>query len=63
MIEQRITRWKEVAKLLEQGWRLDGNFDLVGPSGERRSAWGNAIQACRDRGLVPQNSTASGNAP
>jgi len=52
MTEQRITRWKDVAKLLEQGWRLDGKFDLVSPTGERRSAWGNAIKACRDRGLV-----------
>jgi hypothetical protein len=49
----RITKWKDVAALLEQGWRLDGKFDLVSPTGERRSAWGNAIKACRDRGLVP----------
>jgi hypothetical protein len=48
----RITRWKDVAELLKQGWRLDGNFDLVSPVGERRSAWGNAINACRDRGLI-----------
>ncbi len=51
MTAQRITRWKDVAALLKQGWRVDG-FDLVSPSGERRSAWGNAIKACRDRGLV-----------
>jgi hypothetical protein len=49
----RITKWKDVAVLLEQGWRLDGKFDLVSPTGERRSAWGNAIKACRDRGLLP----------
>lgn len=48
----RITRWKQVAELLEQGWRVDGDFDLVSPTGERRSAWGNAIKACRNRGLV-----------
>lgn len=48
----RITRWKQVAELLEQGWRVDGDFDLVSPTGERRSAWGNAIKACRHRGLV-----------
>jgi hypothetical protein len=51
MTDQTITRWKDVAALLEQGWRLDGKFDLVSPTGERRSAWGNAIKACRDRGL------------
>lgn len=49
--EYRITRWRDVATLLEQGWTVDG-FDLVSPSGERRSAWGNAIAACRKRGLV-----------
>jgi len=48
---QKITRWKDVAALLEQGWRVDG-FDLVSPAGERRPAWGNAIKACRDRGLI-----------
>jgi hypothetical protein len=47
----RITKWKDVAALLEQGWRIDG-FDVVSPSGDRRSAWGNAIEACRKRGLV-----------
>lgn len=47
----RITRWKDVAALLKQGWRVEG-FDLVSPTGERRNAWGNAIKACRDRGLV-----------
>jgi len=56
---QRITRWKEVAALLEHGWRLDGDFDLVSATGERRSAWGNAIKACRDRGLV-QPTTSTG---
>jgi len=30
---------------------VDG-FDLVSPAGERRPAWGNAIKACRDRGLI-----------
>lgn len=50
--EQRITRWSGVAKLLIQGWTIDG-FDVVSPTGERKSAWGNAIKACRDRGLVP----------
>ena len=54
MTEQpRIQRWKEVAQLLKQGWRLVDDFDLVSPTGERRSAWGNAIKACRDRGLIP----------
>ena len=48
----RIQRWKEAAELIEQGWRVDG-FNLISPTGERRSAWGNAIQACRNRGLVP----------
>lgn len=51
MTETRITRWKDVAALLNQGWRIDG-FDVVSPTGERRSAWGNAIQSCRARGLV-----------
>ena len=51
--DSRITRWKDVAELLKQGWRIEGDFDLVSPKGERRSAWGNAIKACRDRGLVP----------
>lgn len=51
MTEQRITRWKDVAELLKQGWTVDG-FDLVSPIGERRSAWGNAIDSCRRRGLV-----------
>lgn len=51
MTESRITRWKDVAALLAQGWTVDG-FDLVSPAGERRSAWGNAIKSCRDRGLV-----------
>ena len=59
MAEQRLTRWKDVAALLKEGWRPDGDFDLVGPTGERRSAWGNAIKACRDRGLVPESSPAS----
>lgn len=53
MSEQRIQRWKEVAELLKQGWRVVDDFSLVSPAGERRSAWGNAIKACRDRGLVP----------
>ncbi len=51
--QPRITRWKELAKLLEQGWRMVDNFDLVSATGERRSAWGNAVKACRDRGLIP----------
>lgn len=51
MTERRITRWKDVAALLKQGWRVEG-FVLVSPTGERRGAWVNAIQACRDRGLV-----------
>lgn len=51
MNEQRITRWKDVAALLAQGWTIDG-FDVVSPTGERRSAWGNAISSCRRRGLV-----------
>jgi len=65
-MELRITRWKEVAELLKAGWRVEGGFDLVSPSGERRSAWGNAIKACRDRGLVQQptsQSTLSGESP
>lgn len=49
--QPRITRWKEVAELLKQGWRVDGS-NLVSPTGERRSAWRNAIQSCRDRGLI-----------
>lgn len=56
---QRITRWTEVAELLRYGWRVDG-FDLVSPTGERRSAWGNAIKACRDRGLVKPSGDADG---
>jgi len=54
MNEPRIQKWKEVAALLKQGWRVDG-FDLVSPTGERRNAWGNAIKACRDRGLIPES--------
>lgn len=50
----RITRWKELAELLKKGWRMVDDFDLVSPTGERRSAWGNAVKACRDRGLVPE---------
>ncbi len=49
----RIQKWREVAQLLEQGWRVE-HFDLVSPTGERRSAWGNAIEACRKRGLIKQ---------
>lgn len=49
----RITRWKDLAALLKQGWRMVDDFDLVSPTGERRSAWGNAVKACRDRGLTP----------
>lgn len=52
---QKITRWKDVAALLQQGWRVEG-FDLISPMGERRPAWGNAIKACQDRGLVPASS-------
>lgn len=59
MTEQRIQKWREVAALLEQGWRLDGKFDLVSPTGQRRSAWGNAVKACLDRGLVPLSSPAA----
>jgi hypothetical protein len=51
MNEPRITRWRDVAELLKQGWRIEG-FDLVSPTGERRSAWGNAISACAARGLT-----------
>lgn len=47
----RITKWMDVAALLEQGWKVDG-FDIVSPTGERRLCWGNAIEACRKRGLV-----------
>lgn len=51
--QPRITRWKEVAALLKQGWRVEGDFGLVSPDGkERQSAWGNAVKACRDRGLA-----------
>lgn len=50
-MSDRITRWADVAKLLEQGWTVVG-FDLVSPTGERRSAWGNAIDSCCRRGLV-----------
>jgi len=57
-MELRITRWKEVAELLKAGWHVEG-FDIVSPTGERRSAWGNAIKACRDRGLVQQPSAKS----
>lgn len=49
--DKRITRWSEVAQLLAQGWTIDG-FNVVSPTGELRSAWGNATKACRDRGLV-----------
>lgn len=63
MTELRITRWKEVAALLAQGWHVEG-FDVVSPSGERKSAWGNAIKACRDRGLVKHSgSTSKGESP
>jgi hypothetical protein len=55
---QRITRWKEVAELLRFGWRVEG-FDLVSPEGQRRSAWGNAIEACRKRGLISSSSNTS----
>jgi len=51
MKQPRIQRWHDVAKLLEQGWQVEG-FDLVSPTGERRSAWGNAIAACASRGLI-----------
>jgi hypothetical protein len=51
MSEQRLTKWTEVAALLAQGWHIDG-FDVVSPTGERRSAWGNAIKACAKRGLA-----------
>jgi hypothetical protein len=51
MADQRLTRWTDVAELLAKGWTVDG-FDIVSPAGERRSAWGNAIQACVKRGLV-----------
>lgn len=56
----RITRWKDVAALLKQGWHVEG-FDIVSPTGARQSAWGNAIKSCRDRGLVqsPDTSTPS----
>lgn len=47
----RIQRWTEVAELLKQGWRIE-DFEVVSPTGERRSAWGNAIAACRARGLI-----------
>jgi hypothetical protein len=47
-----IRTWKEVAELLKQGWHIE-EFDVVSPTGERLGAWGNAIKACRDRGLVP----------
>jgi hypothetical protein len=52
MSDPTITRWKDVAALLKQGWHVVDGFTLVSPSGERRSAWGNAIKACRDRGLI-----------
>jgi hypothetical protein len=48
-----IRTWKEVAELLKQGWHIE-EFDVVSPTGERLGAWGNAIKACRDRGLVPK---------
>ena len=51
--QPRIQKWKEVAELLKHGWRVEGLCDLVSPTGERRSAWVNAVQACRDRGLIP----------
>lgn len=57
--EPSIQKWKDVAVLLKQGWRVDGNFALVSPKGERREAWGNAIKACRDRGLVPSSPATS----
>jgi hypothetical protein len=46
-----IRTWKEVAELLKQGWHIE-EFDVVSPTGERRGAWENAIDACRRRGLV-----------
>ncbi|HLA60951.1 MAG TPA: hypothetical protein VK626_01775 [Nitrospiraceae bacterium] len=49
----RLTRWADVAALLAKGWTVEG-FDLVSPAGERRSAWGNAIQSCIKRGLVAE---------
>lgn len=55
----RIQRWSELAKLLRAGWRVDG-FDVVSKDGERRSVWGNAIAACRARGLVGSGSAAKG---
>jgi hypothetical protein len=53
-----LTRWKEVAALLEQGWRIEG-FYVVSPTGERRGAWLNAIRACEKRGLVTHLSLQS----
>ena len=50
--ERRITSWKKVAELLAAGWRVQDGFTLVSPTGETLSAWGNAISACRKRGLV-----------
>lgn len=58
MSEQRIMRWKDMAALLEQGWRLD-RHELVSPTGARRGVWLNAIASCRKRGLVPEPSTSS----
>jgi len=57
MNEPRIQKWKDVAALLKQGWRVDG-FDLESPAGERRNAWGNAIKACHDRGLFSRPTPA-----
>jgi hypothetical protein len=54
MSNQRIQKWREVAELLKQGWRVEGLSDLVSPTGERLSAWINAVQACRARGLIPE---------
>lgn len=47
----KITRWKDLAALLKQGWRVEG-YELVSPAGERREVWLNAIRSCRERGLV-----------
>lgn len=55
-----IQKWKEVATLLEQGWRID-HYHLVSPTGERRGAWVNAIRACQKRGLdKPSGPTSTG---
>lgn len=58
MTDIRITKWKDVAALIDQGWRIEGH-EVVSPTGERRGAWINAIRSCQARRPAPSQSTSS----